>query len=75
MPLQASHLQSALLALDGSRDVRLVLEGCDDCVVARALLVPAEDDGILKLTDGTREVLIDAGRVIRAEIGPPARPL
>jgi len=53
----------------------LVLEGCDDCVVARALLVPAEDDGILKLTDGTREVLIDAGRVIRVEIGPPARPL
>ena len=74
MPLHASHLQSALLALDGSRDVRLVLEG-DDCVVARALLVPAEDDGILKLTDGTREVLVDAGRVIRVEIGPPARPL
>ena len=44
-------------------------------VVARALLVPAEDDGILKLTDGTREVLVDAGRVIRVEIGPPARPL
>ena len=75
MPLHASPLQSALLALDGSRDVRLILEGSDDCVVARALLVPAEDDGILKLTDGTREVLIDAGRVIRVEIGPPARPL
>ncbi|MCH2150928.1 MAG: hypothetical protein MK075_04745, partial [Phycisphaerales bacterium] len=64
MPLHASHLQSALLALDGSRDVRLVLEGCDDCVVAPALLVPAAADGIFKHTDRPPAVLVAAGRVI-----------
>ena len=41
----------------------------DTCSVQRALLVPAEADNIVKVTDGSREYLIDAERVAWVEIG------
>ena len=40
-------------------------------VVQKAFVVPAEEDRIVKLTDGAREYLVDAQRVTWIEIGPP----
>jgi hypothetical protein len=69
MTISPEQLRSALSKLNGKRDVRVHLEQGSLCTVAKALLVPAEDDKIIKLTDGTREFLIDAQRVAWVEIG------
>lgn len=70
MALGTEQLRTALHDLDGTRDVRLEFDGGDPCLIAKALLVPAEPDGIVKLTDGAREYLVDADRVAWIEIGP-----
>lgn len=69
MTLSPEQLRSALAKLNGQRDVRIHLDHGNPCVIAKALLVPAEADKILKLTDGTREYLIDSYRVMWIEIG------
>jgi hypothetical protein len=74
MPLSSDQLRSALADLDGFRDVRFEFEHADACVVTKALLVPAEADRILKLTDGSREYLVDCDRVVWVEIGPRFSP-
>jgi len=43
--------------------------------VPKAPLVPAEADRLVKLTDGTREYLVDADRVVWIEIGPRFSPV
>ncbi len=63
------QLRGALRDLNGHRDVRLVFDHAHACIVQKALLVPAEADMIVKLTDGTREYLIDSERVAWVEIG------
>jgi hypothetical protein len=63
------QLRAALGELNGQRDVRLEFDHAGACSVQRALLVPAEEDNIVKLTDGSREYLIDAERVAWVEIG------
>ena len=69
MTISPEQLRSAFSNLNGKRDVRIHLEQGALCTIAKALLVPAEDDKIIKLTDGTREFLIDAYRVTWVEIG------
>jgi len=69
MPLSCDQLRSALAKLNGQRDVRIKFDHADSCTVAGALLVPAEADNIVKLTDGSREYLIDVERVVWVEIG------
>ena len=69
MPLSHDQLRSALGKLNGQRDVRIKFDHADACVITGALLVPAEADNIIKLTDGSREFLIDADRVVWIEIG------
>jgi hypothetical protein len=69
MPMTPDQLRTALGELNGQRDVRLEFDQADTCSVQRALLVPAEADNIVKLTDGSREFLIDAERVAWVEIG------
>lgn len=69
MPMTPDQLRTALADLNGKRDVRLECENAKTCIVSNALLVPAEADNIVKLTDGTREFLIDAERVAWIEIG------
>jgi hypothetical protein len=69
MPLTTDQLRSALAKLNGQRDVRIRFEYGETCVVAGALLVPAEADNMIKLTDGSREFLVDAERVVWIEIG------
>ena len=70
MPLSAEQLRNALSDLNGQRDVRFEFEHGNTCLVQRALLVPAEQDRIVKLTDGSREYLVDASRITWIEIGP-----
>ncbi len=69
MPLTSEQIRTALGDLNGQRDVRIGFENAPDCEVSKALLVPAEADNILKLTDGTREYLLDADRIAWVQIG------
>ena len=71
MSITSEQLRAALADLNGQRDVRFEFDQADSCVIPKALLVPVEEDRIVKLTDGTREFLIDAQRVAWVEIGPP----
>ncbi len=69
MSLTPEQIRSALGDLNGQRDVRVEFDHGTHCVIHRALLVPAEEDNIVKLTDGTREYLLDADRIAWVEIG------
>ena len=71
MPMTTEQLRTALADLNGRRDVRIEFDHADTLAVQNALIVPAEEDRIVKLTDGTREYLIDAQRVAWVEIGIP----
>ena len=68
MSITTEQLRAALTDLNGQRDVRVEFDHAGTCVIQKALLVPAEEDRIVKLTDGTREYLIDAQRVAWVEI-------
>ena len=74
MSITTEQLRAALADLNGQRDVRLEFDHADNCIVKNALLVPVEEDRIMKLTDGAREFLVDAQRVAWVEIGPPFTP-
>ncbi len=69
MPINSDQLRSALRELNGLRDLRVEFEHGSRCMVKRALLIPAEHDGLVKVTDGTHVHLFDAERVIWIEIG------
>jgi len=69
MVLTPEQIRSALSDLNGQRDVHVEFDHGSSCVVPRALLVPAEEDNILKLTDGTREFLLDVDRIAWVQIG------
>jgi hypothetical protein len=68
MSMTSDQLRTALGELNGQRDVRIAFDRAETCVIKNALLVPAEEDRIVKLTDGTREYLLDAQRVAWIEI-------
>ncbi|MBL9141764.1 MAG: hypothetical protein JNK53_07855 [Phycisphaerae bacterium] len=67
--MDARQLRKALSELNGQRDVRVEFVGAHTCTVRCAFLVPEEDDGQVKISDGQRIVLIDAERVAWIEIG------
>lgn len=69
MPISREQFRTALTDLNGQRDVHIEFERGGTCVVQRALLVPAEADQIVKLTDGTREYLLDVDRIAWVRIG------
>jgi hypothetical protein len=69
LPLTPDQIRAALADLNGQRDVRIEFEHASTCIVQRALLVPAEQDNIVKLTDGAREYLLVADRIAWMEIG------
>lgn len=73
--MDATQLRKALSELNGQRDVRLELVGAHTCTVRRAFLVPAENDGLVKVSDGQRIVVIDAERVAWIEIGVLSEPV
>ena len=61
------QLRQALHDLNGERDVAIhfadTAAHVPPCEIRRAMLVPQEEDNLLKLTDGTCEFIIDADRV------------
>ena len=67
--MTSDQLRVALKDLNGRRDVRIKFQDSQSCAIDKALLVPAEQDNIVKLTDGSREFLIDAERITWIEIG------
>ena len=69
MPLKQEQLRLALRELNGQRDMRVEFEHGVRCMVKQALLIPAESDGIVKVTDGSHVFLLDAERVVWIEIG------
>ena len=69
MPMTTDQLRTALGDLNGKRDVRVMYDHADPSFVQNALLVPAEEDNIVKLTDGSREFLFDAQRIAWVQIG------
>ncbi len=72
MPMTTEQLRTALADLVGNRDVRFEFDHASPCIIKRALIVPAEEDRIVKLTDGASEFLIDAQRVVWVEMTSPA---
>ena len=72
MSITTEQLRAALADLKGTRDVRIEFDHADSCIVPNAFIVPAEEDRIVKLTDGSREYLVDAQRVAWVEIGRPS---
>ena len=40
-----------------------------ECSVHKALLIPAEEDGLVKVTDGERVYILEASKVAWIEIG------
>ena len=69
MPMSPSQLRMAFAELNGQRDLRIEFDHASGCIVKKALLIPAEADGIVKVTDGSHVYLIDAERVAWVEIG------
>lgn len=64
------QLRQALSKLNGERDVVFYFhDATDECLVPRAMLVPAEEDQLVKLTDGKHEYVIDAERVAWIRLG------
>ena len=67
--MTTDQLRAALRDLNGQRDVRIEFQHAETCVIPKALLVPAEPDKMVKLTDGAHEHLLDTERIAWIEIG------
>lgn len=64
------QLRKALSELNSERDAHFFFEGdVDDCSVPNAILIPAEEDGLVKVSDGKHVYVIDAQRVAWIRIG------
>lgn len=65
--MTSDQLRKALADCKGRRDVHLCFAGVEGAGahlnINAALLVPDEDDHLVKLTDGRSEYVIDADRV------------
>lgn len=62
-------LRTALGELNSQRDVEVHFEHADPLHVPNAMLLPAEEDCLVKLTDGKHVYVIDAERVAWLKIG------
>jgi len=71
--MTAETLRQALQELHGKRSCTLVFEGVPEpntgLTIRSAMLVPDEEDHLLKLTDGQSIYIIDAERVAYVRIG------
>ncbi|MEM9065597.1 MAG: hypothetical protein AAGB51_08930 [Planctomycetota bacterium] len=71
--MKHGELRKALAECTGERDVTFAFHHTDEVasrlVVRNAMLVPEEDDHLVKLTDGQSIFIIDAERVCWARIG------
>ena len=69
MSMDSSILRLAFRELNGQRDLRIEFDHASSCIVKRAMLIPAEADGLVKVTDGSHVYIVDAERVAWIEIG------
>lgn len=74
--MTADQLRKALHELNGERDLVVVFafsaetsDGSPLCRVRRAMLIPHEDDHLVKVTDGQAVFILDAERVAWLKIG------
>ena len=67
--MNAETLRTALTELNGQRDLRVEFDHASECSVHKALLIPAEEDGLVKVTDGERVFILEASKVAWLEIG------
>ena len=70
----ANELRVAFKRLDGKKAVRINFSAGISLEVTKALLIPVEEDGLLKLTDGEREYVVNPGGVAWIEIELPSAP-
>lgn len=67
--MEAAQLRKAFRELNGLRDLRIEFAGSAACIVKKALLIPEEADGLVKVTDGSHIYIVDSERVAWIEIG------
>ncbi len=71
--MTARELRQALGELDGTRDLTVHFSQTSPesatLLVIRAMLVPEEEDHLVKVTDGHAVYLLDAERVVWLKIG------
>ncbi|HED53903.1 MAG TPA: hypothetical protein ENJ00_06845 [Phycisphaerales bacterium] len=67
------QLRQALAECSGRRDVQFCFTGVADAAalltIHAAMIIPDEEDHLIKLTDGRSEYIIDAERVAWLRIG------
>jgi len=63
------QLRKALGELNGERDAIFLFDNAHECRVDNAMLIPAEDDNLVKVSDGRHVFIIDATRVNWIRIG------
>jgi len=63
------QLRKALGELNGERDAVFLFDSAQECRVDNAMLIPAEDDNLVKVSDGRHVFIIDATRVNWIRIG------
>ena len=66
--MNAEQLRQALTELKGERSATFVIDH-QELTVNRAMLVPAEPDNLVKVTDGQSIYIIEAERVSWVRIG------
>ena len=69
MSISPDNLRLALGELNGQRDLRIEFDHAASCIVKRAMLIPTEADGLVKVTDGSHVCIVDSERVAWIEIG------
>lgn len=67
--MDAIQLRKALSELNGQRDLRIEFATAHVLSIRRALLIPQESDGLVKVSDGQKVFVLDAERVVWMEIG------
>ena len=67
----ADQLRQALGELNAERDAVFCFAGgnVENLIIPNAILIPAEEDGLVKVSDGKHVYVIDAERVAWIKIG------
>ncbi len=63
------QLRQALAELNGERNACFYFERAEHCLVQNAMLIPHEEDDLVKVSDGKHVYIIDAERVAWIRIG------
>jgi adenylate kinase len=66
--MNADQLRKALTELKGERSATFIIDG-HELTVNTAMLVPAEPDNLVKVTDGQSIYIIESERVAWVRIG------